>query len=148
MIREVRADLFDLGVDCYAHGCNIQGIMNAGIAKAFRERYPAMYKEYKGYCRTGNFHPGEVHFYRATDRQPHVINIATQFDMKSSARLEYIEQGLLLIEKCYPEWKINSLAMPHIGCGLGSLKWGDVKEVVKKVFGTSDLEVLVASIPN
>jgi hypothetical protein len=35
-------DLFanDMGAGVFAHGCNCQGSMGAGIAKEFRQRYP------------------------------------------------------------------------------------------------------------
>jgi O-acetyl-ADP-ribose deacetylase (regulator of RNase III) len=44
-IQNVRGDLFDNAhhVQAFAHGCNCQGSMGAGIAKTFRSRYPEMY---------------------------------------------------------------------------------------------------------
>lgn len=144
MITEINADLFELKVDALAHGCNTLGKMDAGIAREFRLRYPAMYREYLAYCRSGSFKPGDVHFYRSNDQKPHVINIATQLDL-SGARLEYIREGLKNIEKYLPKWRISSLGMPRIGSGLGHLDWKDVKQIVEEVFGTSDLELLIAN---
>ena len=47
-------DIFSLkGVSSYAHGCNCAGAMGKGIALQFRNRYPAMYKEYKLLCQCG-----------------------------------------------------------------------------------------------
>lgn len=145
MIREVDSDLFGLNVDALAHGCNTQGIMNAGIAREFRKRYPAMFDEYRDYCNTGLFKPSEVHFYRNPEGRPHIINIATQLNIGDSARLEYAEGGFGNIRENYKRWKINSLGMPRIGCGLGGLDWNDVRGLVENVFGTLDLEVLIAS---
>lgn len=145
MISEVQSDLFELRVDALAHGCNTQGVMNAGIALEFKQRYPQMYQEYIRYCKTGLFNPGDIHFYRSEDSKPHVINIATQLDRRTPAQLSYIERGFNNIESNYKAWGISSLGMPHIGCGLGGLDWQDVSKVVKKVFGTSRLDVLVAS---
>ena len=145
MIKEVKSDLFELRVDALAHGCNTQGVMNAGIALEFKRRYPQMYQEYIRYCKTGLFDLGEVHFYRSEDAKPHVINIATQLDTRTPAQLSYIEMGLNKIAINYKAWNISSLGIPHIGCGLGSLDWRDVKEVIIRVFGSSDLEVLIAN---
>jgi len=144
MIREIDCDLFELYVDALAHGRNIQGMMNASIAREFRIKYPTMFDEYKTYCKNGLFNPGDVHFYRNPAR-PHIINIATQEGIRDSAKLEYIEIGLGNIRENYRVWNINSLAMPKIGCGLGKLDWNDVNRLVKKIFGTSDLEILIAS---
>ena len=47
-IVSVTGDLFDNshGVRAFAHGCNCQGSMGAGVAKTFRVRYPEMYEEF------------------------------------------------------------------------------------------------------
>ena len=49
----VSGDLFDNahGVRAFAHGCNCQGSMGAGVAKTFRARYPEMYEEYRRRCK-------------------------------------------------------------------------------------------------
>lgn len=43
-IRYVSGDLFDIehAARTFAHGCNCQGSMRAGIARGFRARYPEM----------------------------------------------------------------------------------------------------------
>src|SRR3989344_487865 len=112
MIAEVRGDILEVKIDAIAHGCNTQGIMNAGLARVLKKRYPAMYREYKSYCEAGLFQPGDVHFYRNPEKnKPHIIN----------------------------------LALPRIGCGLGGLKWRDVREAVRDVLSDSDLEVVIVS---
>src|SRR3954454_22325644 len=52
-IEFVSGDLFDNahGVRAFAHGCNCQGSMGAGIAKTFRARYPAMSEVYRSRCK-------------------------------------------------------------------------------------------------
>src|SRR5262249_34840272 len=52
-IEYVSGDLFDNAHDAqaFAHGCNCQGSMGAGIAKTFRSRYPEMYEEYRRRCK-------------------------------------------------------------------------------------------------
>ena len=38
-------------VQAFAHGCNCQGAMGAGIAVAFKKHYPEMYTEYRRRCK-------------------------------------------------------------------------------------------------
>ena len=38
-------------VQAFAHGCNCQGSMGAGIAVTFRTRYPEMYEQYRALCK-------------------------------------------------------------------------------------------------
>lgn len=143
---ELNEDLFRLNVDALAHGCNTLGIMNAGIAKRFKEEYPDMFREYLSYCRSGLFSPGNVHFYNGLKKdKPRVVNIATQLDLEGGAQLDYIEQGFTQVRENYRRWGIKSLGMPKIGCGLGGLDWKDVSEIVEKIFGTADLEILIST---
>jgi|SRR3989344_3522913 len=145
MIRQVQEDLFRLNADALAHGCNTKGIMDAGIAREFKRRYPEMFDEYANYCRSDLFRPREVHFYREADgRKPYIVNIATQITPSSGARIEYVEAGLVNVNSSYKAWGIKSLAMPKIGCGLGGLEWFDVDKIVERVFRDSDLEVIIA----
>src|SRR3989344_5644650 len=147
MIAEVRGDILEVKIDAIAHGCNTQGIMNAGLARVLKKRYPAMYREYKSYCEAGLFQPGDVHFYRNPEKNnPHIINVATQVDLRrGAAKLEDVRRGLEKLEESYGEWGLTNLALPRIGCGLGGLKWRDVREAVRDVFSDSDLEVVIVS---
>lgn len=38
---------------------------------------------------------------------------------------------------------IKKVAMPVIGCGLDRLNWNKVSEIIKKMFGDVDIEILV-----
>jgi O-acetyl-ADP-ribose deacetylase (regulator of RNase III) len=38
---------------------------------------------------------------------------------------------------------IKRIAMPKIGCGLDRLQWGEVREIIKKEFEFTDIEILV-----
>ena len=144
MLKEVNSSLFDLKVDALAHGCNTQGIMNAGIAKDFREKYPQMFEEYQSYCKSGLFQTGDIHVYQDNKTGIYIINIASQFDLETGARIEYIRKGLNKVEKQYSSLGIQSLALPRIGCNLGKLNWREVKPVIEEVFSGSKLEVIVA----
>jgi O-acetyl-ADP-ribose deacetylase (regulator of RNase III) len=52
-IRLVSDDLFENEHDAraFAHGCNFQGTMGAGVAKTIGARYPEMYEEYRSRCK-------------------------------------------------------------------------------------------------
>ena len=53
-----QGDIFLLeNVSSYAHGCNCAGAMGKGIAIQFRNKFPAMYAEYKLLCKNGQYIP-------------------------------------------------------------------------------------------
>lgn len=55
MIAYISGDLFSHRAtgpfeSVYAHACNCQGSWGAGVAAAFRKRFPAAYREYSDHC--------------------------------------------------------------------------------------------------
>jgi O-acetyl-ADP-ribose deacetylase (regulator of RNase III) len=67
-IEIVSGDLFKNRhrAQAFAHRCNCQGSMGAGIAVGFKERYPAMYEEYRRRCKVTprEFNPGDVFLWK------------------------------------------------------------------------------------
>lgn len=41
---------------------------------------------------------------------------------------------------------VNKIAMPKIGCGLDKQNWSDIKPLIEKVFGDTDIEIVVCSL--
>jgi O-acetyl-ADP-ribose deacetylase (regulator of RNase III) len=136
MIDYFKGDLFDSEADAFAHGCNIVGKMNAGIAKEFRERFPEMYNDFKRRCRKGVFLMGSGYLFR-NSQKPHVINLATQGD--GFAKLEYVDSALSWLYDSYGVLGLEKVAMPKIASGLGGLNWHEVENVINKYFYSSDL---------
>ncbi|KGO39501.1 Appr-1-p processing [Penicillium expansum] len=57
-VQETPGDLFDApNGAALIHACNCQGVWGAGIARAFRERYPAAYEIYRNHCLIYRDHP-------------------------------------------------------------------------------------------
>lgn len=46
----VNGDVFTTQFDAIAHQVNCQGVMNSGVAKTVRERYPEVFDAYKKLC--------------------------------------------------------------------------------------------------
>jgi O-acetyl-ADP-ribose deacetylase (regulator of RNase III) len=120
----------------YAHGVNCLGVMGAGVAKALRAKYPAMFEAYRDHCANIGLQPGDV--FTWTGREPDVIvfNVATQrgFGRGVQATLPAILDGLIMTRRLTKAIGIRSIAMPRIGCGLGGLSWADVRPIVVDVF--------------
>jgi O-acetyl-ADP-ribose deacetylase (regulator of RNase III) len=143
MISYEIGDLFSGDCDAVGHGCNTLGVMDAGIARHFAERYPAMAEQYYALCQRGGFEPGDVFFYRSTNGKPSVLNLATQDNLRH-ASLAYLEMCCKKIAESFPEWGIHKLGLPRIGTGLGKLDWADVRHVLETHFAQiPDFEVVV-----
>src|SRR5262249_60524830 len=80
-IEFVSGDLFAnrFRARALAHGCNCRGSMGAGIATGFRDRYPAMYEEFRRRCKAKprKFNLADAWLWKADD-YPLVFNLGTQ----------------------------------------------------------------------
>lgn len=137
-IEFVAGDLFANAhsVQAFAHGCNCQGSMGAGIAVGFRERYPEMYEHYRSRCKAKprEFNLGDVWLWRE-DGKPSVFNLGTQEGIwRARASYEAIETALGQMRKLADEEGISSIAIPRIGVGYGGLSWKKVRAIVERVF--------------
>lgn len=139
-IRSVAGDLFanEHQAQALAHGCNCQGVMGAGIAVGFRQRYPAMYAEYRRRCQATprQFNPGDAYLWKDA-ALPWVFNLATQEGYgRSRARATYdaIERALSAMRAQANTEGITSIALPRIGAGLGGLDWPSVRAIIERIF--------------
>jgi O-acetyl-ADP-ribose deacetylase (regulator of RNase III) len=137
-IEFVSGDLFanTHAARAFAHGCNCQGSMGAGIAVRFRELYPDMYEEYRRRCKATprRFNLGDAWLWKADDR-PWVFNLGTQEDYwHSRATYDAIDTALRDMRRQADEEEIGSIALPRIGVGYGGLSWKKVRAVIERVF--------------
>lgn len=138
-IQMVSGDLFvnRYGAQALAQGVNCQGSMGAGIAVGFRERYPAMYAEYRRRCKAQprELNPGEVFLWRADDGQPWVFNLATQENYwHSRATYAAVEQALRQTRALAEAASVRSIAAPRIGAGYGGLSWKKLQPIFSALF--------------
>lgn len=120
----------------FAHGCNCQGSMGAGIAVGFRERYPEMYEQYRARCKAKprEFNLGDAWLWKA-EGQPWVFNLGTQEGTwRARASYEAIETALCRMREMADVEAITSIAIPRIGVGYGGLSWKKVRAIVERVF--------------
>lgn len=105
------------------------GFMETRVS--FKDLYPAMYLEYKKLCRENKFNPGSVFDYKYD--KGHIYNLGTQLSWRSNAKIAYIQDSLVSMFDLAVLEKVEKIAMPAIGAGLGGLDWNIVKEVIETV---------------
>jgi O-acetyl-ADP-ribose deacetylase (regulator of RNase III) len=129
MIRFVQGDLLSSGSQTLVNPVNCLGVMGKGLAKAFKDRWPEMFKLYRDACLRGEVRPGLPHLYRTPEKQ--ILSVPTKDDYKAPSTYEIVEAGLRALRDRYREWDIQSLALPALGCGLGGLDWPRVREMIE-----------------
>lgn len=146
---EVTGDLFKLDLPAIGHGCNCHGVMGAGIAKEFKDRYPAMYQEYRVHCFSGRFSPGRMFPWKTGDTSPaYVLNLATQDFPGPDAQYEFIWESVNFALSYCNERGIPRLGIPRLGCGIGGLDWEEVKLTLQDVSQPwQTTELIVVTLP-
>jgi O-acetyl-ADP-ribose deacetylase (regulator of RNase III) len=78
--------------------------------------------------------------------EPHwIINFPTKGHWRAKSRIEDIEKGLEDLVNLVNTLKIQSIAIPPLGCGNGGLLWSDVRPRIETAFSKLDANVLVYS---
>ena len=115
---------------------NCVGVMGRGIAFQFKQIYPDNFKEYKRACDKGEVQLGKMFVYSLETlfNPKYIINFPTKNHWKEKSNIKYIESGLIALKDIIKKYKIKSIAIPPLGCGLGGLYWNEVKTLIKTTF--------------
>lgn len=141
MIQLVKGDIFSSKCQALVNPVNCEGVMGKGLAKAFKDRWPEMFREYQAACMKKEVQIGRPTIWRGLDKW--VINFPTKDSWRRASKIEYIDQGLVALKSNLKEWGVGSLAMPALGCGLGGLEWSKVKLLVSSHFGNESIPIEV-----
>lgn len=140
MIEFTSGDMFTQQFDIRVNTVNCVGVMGAGVALAFKERYPEMFREYKRECDAQRITPGHLHVWK-TLHGDWIINFPTKRDWREKSRYEDVEAGLVALRRYLESQGKVTVALPALGCGHGGLDWARVSELIRKY-----LDNLVAKI--
>jgi len=141
MLQFTQGNLFESHAQTLVNTVNCAGVMGKGVALVFRERYPAMYEDYRRRCENGEIQPGVLTLYK--DSRPWILNFPTKRHWRARSRLEDVEAGLKELALRCEEWGITSLGMPALGCGHGGLEWADVRALIQEHLGGLGIEIEV-----
>lgn len=150
-LTEIKKDLFDMPKEyALAHCISADFALGAGIAKEFDKRFNCredLFRSAHGDMvedwnnETLTFRQCVVTHWRNID--PIIFNLITKRRYWEKPTLKTIEGALEDMRFCCFLWGISKIAMPRIGCGLDKQKWSDVKQLIEKVFGDTDFEIVV-----
>ena len=148
-IQAHEADIFATPARAIVNPVNCVGVMGAGLAAAFKRRYPSTFEAYEAQCAAGLLRPGGV-FAHAPVEQPGlvILNFATKDHWRAPSRMEWIETGATALLACARQQGIDSIACPAIGAGLGGLEWSHVQDVLRRTFDAAPDVALLLHPPH
>lgn len=123
-------NIFDSNCEAIINTINCVGVMGGGLAKAFRERYPEMNEAYQGACAHNQVKVGKMWSWFDHGRGQWLINFPTKDDWRNPSKYDYIIDGMQDLKAVIADLHLKSIAIPALGCGLGGLRWEDVRVII------------------
>lgn len=148
MIKYVTGDILKTKASAIAHGVAPNDNFKQGLALSLREMWPAMYKDFKHYCR--NTHPkeGTTWGWKGAGG-PVIVNLFTQEHPKTKdsnpgkANLSYVNQVLKNLKKDIAEYDLKSVALPKVATGVGGLDWDEVKPLIETALSEVSIPIYI-----
>lgn len=153
-------DMFFSRMQTLTISVNVKGVMGKGLASRAKYQFPDVYVEYQDACRSRKLKMGRPYLYKremALDLeladestslpQPNATKwfllFATKNDWRQDSDLPGIEEGLRWVVDNWKKERIQSLAMPALGCGLGNLAWKDVGPIMCRYLVKLDIPACI-----
>jgi O-acetyl-ADP-ribose deacetylase (regulator of RNase III) len=149
MIQNVSGDILLSGAQVIAHGVSPNDPFHSGLALQLRERWPAMYKDFRHYCQTAHPKPGELWAWMSADGT-RLVSLFTQEGVQGhhgghpgKASAQHVGHALRALRKLAEAEKFRSIALPRLATGVGGLDWKDVEPLLRQHLDGIGIPVVV-----
>ena len=139
-IKLVTGDILRDHAEAIVIPVNTLGIAGAGLARQWKIQYPNEHRLYGIVCKDKRFNIGKV---LPVISSPNRLFLCfpTKIVPHKRSELAWIEDGLSDLKRLIPTLRIQSVALPALGCGLGGLDWKTVRPLIEAAFANSPADV-------
>ena len=143
MLMYKKGNILEAEADVLVNTVNSVGVMGKGIALQFKRHFPDNYDAYRKAIEKGLIKPGSVFIYQVNtaSKVKYIANFATKDHWRSRSRYEWIKKGLRELKDKLMTLKVDSVAIPPLGCGHGALDWNKVKKLIEDTLSDLPLNV-------
>lgn len=126
-------------------GVNTCGVMNSGLAKLIRDKYPKVYNDYINQYNRSLLKLGTVSYVHVGE-ELFIANCATQSNYGRNKDIVYVNYDA--VRKCFKDVfgfaKMVELPihLPKIGCGLANGDWSIVEKILHEEIADSIEKIL------
>lgn len=146
MIEYKIGDILEEDAEALVNTVNCVGFMGRGISLQFKKAWPENFRVYAAACRRQEVQPGHMLVFetgRLTNPR-YIINFPTKRHWRGKSRMEDIEAGLDALVAEIRQRKVQSVALPPLGAGLGGLHWPEVRTRIERAMrDLPDVRVVV-----
>jgi len=130
VIEYRKGNILECECEAITNTINVFGVMGAGLALQFKQRYPNMFKVYKAACNKKEVVVGKMWLWKTDDKL--IVNFPTKNHWRNPSEVFYIKEGLVDLQCIIVEHNLKSLGLPALGCNLGKLRWDVVKSLIEE----------------
>lgn len=138
-------NILDSDCEALVNPVNCVGVMGAGLALQFRQKYPKMFAAYSIACGHEEVEIGKVWPWDDPMTGQRIVNFPTKGHWRASSKWDWVDRGLEDLRRFIQRECIQSVAIPPLGCGLGGLDWNLVEPSI--TYHLHDLEIRVDIYP-
>lgn len=124
-----------------------EGTMGAGVALAFKERFPDIMMPYKALTEGGHMYGGDLRVLK-DDGDLQILAMATKQGWKNPSKNIWVGAGLLRLAHHLHAMPRNGegvrVLLPRPGCGNGGLDFADVNRMIRSLLGHSRADIIVS----
>ena len=149
MIYEVSGDILLSKAQAVAHGIAPNDAFDKGLARALREKWPMMHKDYRHYAHQTHPKAGEIWEWGGFGVR--IFNLLTHdgsFDHEAKlerATLANVNHCLRRLRHALEKDAVAGIAIPRLATGTGGLDWEEVKPLIQTHLGELQTPVYLYS---
>ena len=150
MIEYKTGDILSENVEALVNTVNCVGVMGRGIALQFKRAFPENFKVYAKACKRGEVRPGRIFVFETGQlaNPRYIFNFPTKRHWRGKSRIEDIELGLEALAHEIRARRVQSVAIPPLGSGLGGLDWNEVRPRIEQALSSIDDVRLIVFEPH
>jgi O-acetyl-ADP-ribose deacetylase (regulator of RNase III) len=151
MLIQVTGDILLTRAQVIAHGVAPNDDFHQGLALALREQWPALYKDFRHYCKTTHVKPGGLWTWAGPGGK-RIVNLFTQEAAyekgakPGKATVSYVSHALRQLRELAAAEKFTSIALPRLATGVGGLQWADVEPHIHENFAGTKIPVVIYTL--
>ena len=130
----INDDLLSATHGLIVHGCNAQGVMGSGVARAIKDKYPEVFKQYVFDINLGKFGLGRLSLCKVSGGLM-VASAITQQYFGRDTNIRYVSYDAIdkVFRHIFELIPHNThVHIPKIGAGLGNGSWEVISTIIEQ----------------
>lgn len=152
MLYEVKGDILLSTAQLIAHGVAPNDDFHTGLALSLRERWPAMYSDFRHHCHGSHPKTGEIWTWSGAGENGAPVRLVALFTQEAAynkggkpgpATTENVNHALRHLRQLVEKENIASVALPKLATGVGGLDWDHVRPLIERNLGKLGVPIFV-----